>query len=371
MCYHAITDRARPERKAKGVKSMMNMYETIRARRRALGMTQEQLADRLGVSAAAVSKWELAASYPDVTLLPALARALGVDLNMLMGFERAPDRAALNDMMLRVSDAAKAQGCEAAYALAEGFVREYPVCGALLFGLAATLEGRMMTADMTAEARESLSARLRDWYLRAAESDDDEAREAAANMLALRYLADNRIDEAKAMMERLPREPSTARWPLEVSLLLAQGEKEQAAACVQKRLFAHVSDVRQLLLRLLQMELDAGEFDRAQVIADLTTDFVKLLYMHPYTGHLAQFQTALARREPERCITHLCAMFDALDAPWSPGTCPLYDRTDVHASTLAGRDFLRAIVRQLEQDESCAFLRENEAFHALTKTYLA
>lgn len=350
---------------------MMNMYETIRTRRRALGMTQEQLADRLGVSAAAVSKWELAASYPDVTLLPALARALGVDLNTLMGFERTPDRTALNDMMLRVSDAAKAQGCEAAYSLAEGFVREYPACGALLFGLAATLEGRLMTADMTADAREILSARLRDWYLRAAESDDDEAREAAANMLALRYLADNRIDEAKAMMERLPREPSTARWPLEVSLLLAQGEKEQAAACVQKRLLACAGNVQQLLLRLLQMELDAGEFDRAQVIADLTADFVKLLCLHPYTGHFAQFQTALARREPEGCITHLRAMFDALDAPWSPGACPLYDRADVHASSLAGRDLLRAIVRLIEQDESYAFLRENEAYRATIKVCLA
>jgi len=53
---------------------MINMGETIRARRRALGMTQEQAASRLGVSAPAVSKWEMGASYPDVTLLPALCR---------------------------------------------------------------------------------------------------------------------------------------------------------------------------------------------------------------------------------------------------------------------------------------------------------
>ena len=37
---------------------MLNINETIRSRRHALGMTQEQLADRLGVSAPAVSKWE-------------------------------------------------------------------------------------------------------------------------------------------------------------------------------------------------------------------------------------------------------------------------------------------------------------------------
>lgn len=41
---------------------MLNMSETIRARRRQLGMTQEQLAQRIGVSAAAVSKWEMGGS---------------------------------------------------------------------------------------------------------------------------------------------------------------------------------------------------------------------------------------------------------------------------------------------------------------------
>ena len=50
-------------------------------------MTQEQLAQRLGVSAPAVNKWEKALNYPDITLLPALARTLGVDLNTLLSFQ--------------------------------------------------------------------------------------------------------------------------------------------------------------------------------------------------------------------------------------------------------------------------------------------
>ena len=52
----------------------MRLHETIRARRIELGMTQDQLARQVGVSAPAVNKWEKAASYPDITLLPVAAR---------------------------------------------------------------------------------------------------------------------------------------------------------------------------------------------------------------------------------------------------------------------------------------------------------
>ena len=58
------------------------MNETIGSRiskyRKEKGMTQEELASRLGVSSQAVSKWENDLSCPDISLLPALCQALGV-----------------------------------------------------------------------------------------------------------------------------------------------------------------------------------------------------------------------------------------------------------------------------------------------------
>lgn len=57
-------------------------------------LTQEALANRLGVTNQAVSKWESDACYPDVTLLPALADALGLTLDALFGRETAEPVAA-------------------------------------------------------------------------------------------------------------------------------------------------------------------------------------------------------------------------------------------------------------------------------------
>ena len=66
----------------------MRMNEVILEKRKALNMTQEQMADRLGVTAPAVHKWEKGTSIPDVAVLPSLARLLKIDLNTLFSFEK-------------------------------------------------------------------------------------------------------------------------------------------------------------------------------------------------------------------------------------------------------------------------------------------
>ena len=57
---------------------------TIKRLREAKGLTQLQLADEIGVSSKAVSKWETAKGMPDITLIEPLAKALGVSVAELM-----------------------------------------------------------------------------------------------------------------------------------------------------------------------------------------------------------------------------------------------------------------------------------------------
>ena len=57
--------------------------ENIATLRRAAGLTQELLADRLGVTSQAVSKWERQLSCPDVSLLPTMAEVFDVAIDEL------------------------------------------------------------------------------------------------------------------------------------------------------------------------------------------------------------------------------------------------------------------------------------------------
>ncbi len=62
----------------------MTSGELIQVRRSRLGLSQEQLAELVGVSRQAVSKWEVGDALPDTDRLLPLARALGVTVDQLL-----------------------------------------------------------------------------------------------------------------------------------------------------------------------------------------------------------------------------------------------------------------------------------------------
>lgn len=57
----------------------------IVAHRKRLGMTQDQLAEKMGVTAQAVSKWENDQSCPDISALPQLCDIFGITVDALLG----------------------------------------------------------------------------------------------------------------------------------------------------------------------------------------------------------------------------------------------------------------------------------------------
>lgn len=72
----------------------MSIGKNITAFRRAAGMTQEELANRIGVSSQAVSKWETEVSMPDILLLPVIADVFGITVDDIYTGNRKTDEIA-------------------------------------------------------------------------------------------------------------------------------------------------------------------------------------------------------------------------------------------------------------------------------------
>ena len=66
----------------------LNFAENVKQLRKAKEITQEKLADTLGVTGQTVSRWELGICYPDLELLPAIANFFGVSIDRLLSIAR-------------------------------------------------------------------------------------------------------------------------------------------------------------------------------------------------------------------------------------------------------------------------------------------
>lgn len=132
----------------------MKLNERIRALRRERGMTQEQLAEAMDVSSAAVSKWENGQSVPDVAMLIELADYFEVSLDALIGF--APRSHRREDMVSRVKELSIQRSEEVVPAVREA-MRRYPNHFDVVWASAKAIGFRGMEKHDEGNLREALA----------------------------------------------------------------------------------------------------------------------------------------------------------------------------------------------------------------------
>ena len=177
----------------------MKINEMIRELRIKKGFTQEQLASLLGVSAPAVNKWEKAASYPDITLLPALARVVDTDLNTLLSFKNEPTREEIGDFLNKLAVDAAENGAEHAFRMGMDKVHEYPSCHLLVLNIAVTLKG--ILGMYAKEEHPAFKGEIEKLYERAAKSTDEQIRDRANSLLILKYIDRKEYEKAEELLK--------------------------------------------------------------------------------------------------------------------------------------------------------------------------
>lgn len=223
--------------------------------RREKGLTQDQLAEKLGVSAPAVSKWETGHSYPDITLLCPLARALGTSVDSLLRFEEnLSDREAV-EIMNDILELARNDGYEPAEQKMTDLLHKYPNSVSLKFHAAVVWNTfPVLFPDADETTRLQWNSHKKSLLTEVRSSQDSAYRQTAALQLAQIAISEGDLEYGEQLLNELPEQtvdPTVAR----VQLCLKKDAPEEALKITQKRLFSLVQQVQACLMLMMNSKM--------------------------------------------------------------------------------------------------------------------
>lgn len=133
----------------------IKIAENIKGLRKSKGLTQEQLAEALGVTVGAVYKWEVGMSMPEVRMLVEIAEFFEISIDALLGYEQQHD--SVRDSVIRIQQRITNKDFEEAEKEVEKALQKYPnyfyvvYSGAVMYQLKFTEDRDMQTIERSNE----------------------------------------------------------------------------------------------------------------------------------------------------------------------------------------------------------------------------
>jgi len=337
----------------------MKINQVIREKRKALSLTQEQIADFLGISAPAVNKWEKGSTYPDITLLPALARLLKTDLNTLLSFHDDLTDREIENFVNEVDKTVQEQDYDTAFQKAIDKIHEYPTCEKLIYSVVLYLEGALAFSNVSEV--EKYRERYETFYNRLTASEIPEIRDTATSML-ISY-ARNRGDFSRAeeMINTLPF--SAIDKEEQFAILYQRQERYQDAEKIwEHRVLKGATEIQTALVNMLENALREEREDDAAFFADLYEAVTRQFCFPEWMRYNAHLQLALVKKYKDECLSILQKMLPAMKKEWNAQDYKLYRNVNGGSSTFFSSKLAKTITDELADNEEYAFLRDGSEF---------
>lgn len=338
----------------------MKIEETIRERRLAKHLTQEQLANYLGVTAPAVNKWEKGISYPDIRLLPALARLLDTDLNTLLSFQEDLTEQEVALLLNQVSNTIRKENFATGYDMAMRKLKEYPTCDLLVGGLAMVLDGALTMSQPQDGRFEEYQAEITSLYRRAATSSQQSVRDQAIAQLISRLLQSKDYAGAQALLDTVADRSPVHKSALQISIWMAQGNLYDAAKLAESTILSSYNEVHTAVMTLLEIAIRENRWEDAAYLAEVDQKAAKAYDLSEYNQYLAYFRLYVAQKDSAQCIKVLLPMLRSLRRTPYIQHSPLYGHIQTkERESEFGATLQRTILRSIVEDPDTAFLRDS------------
>lgn len=274
----------------------LNIAENIIRLRRDRKITQEKLADFIGVTKASVSKWESGRSTPDVLLLPQLAAFFGVTVDELIGYEAQLSREQIRKIYGDLCEEFAKQPFGKALEQARTYARRYYSCYQFLLQICILYVNHAMLAGTEEERTNVLQEAdtFCDHIL--AQCRDASICEDAVSLKAMLYIQLGKAKDAVAILEEMA-DPSRISGQNDLMLVQAYcqaGETGKAEGYTQIGSYTHLLSL--VGAETMFLSLHGKELERCEETIRRVKGIMELYHLeelHPNQAAQFHYQAAV------------------------------------------------------------------------------
>ncbi len=258
----------------------MTTGDVIRKYRKNKGMTQDEMAARLGVTAPAVNKWERGSTLPDVALLAPIARLLGITTDELLSFKDELTDEEISRYLSRMQKDLEVKNFHDVFLSVKEKIEEYPNCEKLIWQAAVILDAKRMTAELP--DKNNYDSVIFGWYERCLLSEDEQIRNQAADSLFHAFVRKEDYEKAAQYLNYFSREnPERKRG--EALVNSKTGKRTEAYRAYEELIFIGYQRIQLTLndLRILYME--DGNHEMVKKLIEVSSSAASAFEMGRYS----------------------------------------------------------------------------------------
>lgn len=341
----------------------MQIGQVIRKYRKSKDMTQEEMANRLGVTAPAVNKWERGNSLPDITMLAPIARLLGISLDTLLTFRGDLTDEEVNGLIGVLNEKLKTEGFEAAFRWAKGQMEQYPDCEHLLLWMSIQLMGYRLNG-LHAQEHEAYFLSV---FRRLLGSGEEYVRTTAAECLYTYSIQQEQYDRAEEYLDYFSTQ-NPERKRKQAFLCERMGRREEACKLYEELLFSGFQILHTVLQSMLSMELKAHNLEKADYLGGKAVQLIRLFEMGSYQEAVVGMELARAKEDREetlRCAEKLRA---SVGETSSFRDAPLYEHLSFREISAEFQEEMKETVDALfREEEGFGYMRGDKRWESFLR----
>lgn len=341
----------------------MNIGDVIRKYRKEAGMTQEEMADKLGVTTPAVNKWENKNSKPDIELLAPIARLLHISLDTLLSFREELTPTEIKEIIRQMDEMFDSEEFEKVYGWALERIREYPNCNELILDLAVILDARRLIEGVPDP--EKYDAQISEWYETALSDGKEEIRRRAAESLFNFFMRKNDYAGAVKYLQYFPANDPMKKI-YQGRLYQAQGEKENAYLSYENVLFSAYQTLNLTFTLMMELAVADGDFEKARYFAGKMGDAAALFEMGNYNEYSPMLNVVCAEKNVGATYRVAAQLLESIDSLCDFQKSGLYQHmkfTKPEPSFALG--YREKILELFRDEESFGYMKGDDNWEAL------